>query len=281
MAITYIPRRRQKIEKKPAIVLCAFGTSTKARVVFGLLDEKVKKEFPDHRVSWAFTSEVIREKVEGFFSLQQTLSNLHAEGYRKAVVQVLHIFPGLEYESVIEICKSFPEVRIAVGEPLLYRWGYVERVLRALEPHFLPPAQGINLLVAHGTDVTSNGANITYLGLDWLVRRRYPNVLVLALDGIPFAKEVLEEAKRYPAERVRFVPFMLVAGEHVMSDIMGESANGKESLKELLERCGKEVDCVTFEVNGELYYKGLGMYEEVQEVFLENLKRALKALEEL
>jgi len=288
-AISYTQIRHQKLREKPAIVLCAFGTSTKAQVTFDLLEKRVRQELPGYEIRWAFTSEVIREKMNRIYakrgldrrlhSLQEVLAALHAEGYRRVVVQPLHIFPGLEYENVVEICDRFPDLRIVVGEPLLFRWEYVREVLEALSREFLPPGEGVNILVAHGTDVTINGANITYLGLDWLVRHHWSNVLVGTVEGVPDAESVLREAVKYPGKRVRFIPFMFVAGDHIMHDIMGRGEGEEKSWREVVEEAGKVAECVTTRVNGKTYYKGLGMYPEVQEFFVRQIKRSLEILE--
>ncbi len=289
-AVAYTQIRHQRLQDKPAIVLCAFGTSTKAQVTFDILNEEVQRRFPEYEIRWAFTSEVIREKMnrkyaqEGsskrLHSLQEVLAALHAQGYRKVVVQPLHIFPGLEYQNVVEICDRFPDLRIVVGEPLLFRWEYVKEVLEVLAREFLSPEEGVNILVAHGTDVTINGANITYLGLDWLVRKHYPHVFLATVEGVPDAEVPLREALRYPGRRVRFIPFMLVAGDHIMNDIMGEELEeGEKSWRAVVEEGGKVADCVTTQINGQIYYKGLGLYPEVRAFFIRQIERSLKILE--
>ncbi len=290
-AISYTQIRHQKLKEKPAIVLCAFGTSTKAQVTFDFFEKRVRKELPGYEIRWAFTSEVIREKMNRIYakrglnkrlhSLQEVLAALHAEGYRKVVVQPLHIFPGLEYQDVVEICDRFPDLRIVVGEPLLFRWEYVKEVLEVVSKEFLPPEEGVNILVAHGTDVTINGANITYLGLDWLVRKHYPNVLVGTVEGVPDAEVPLKEAIKYPARRVRFIPLMFVAGDHIMNDIMGQKLeNGEKSWRMIVEEAGKVADCVTTRIEGKTYYKGLGLYPEIDDFFIRQIKRALEILDQ-
>ncbi|QJA05504.1 cobalamin biosynthesis protein CbiK [Thermosulfurimonas marina] len=287
-ALSYLPLKHPPLKERPALVLCAFGTSTRARVTFDYLEQKVREAFPGYEIRWAFTSSIIREKMnriyarkglpQRLYSLHEVLAQLYAAGYRKVVVQPLHVFPGLEYEAVVEVARRFPDLRIVVGEPLLFRWEYVREVLAVVEKEFLPPEEGLNILVAHGTDVTAQGANLTYLGLDWLVRHRYSNVLLGTVEGIPGGEEVLEEAKRYPGKRVRFIPFMLVAGDHIMHDIMGKDQGEEKSWREILEEAGKEVDCVTARINGRVYYRGLGLYPETADFFVKQIRRALEIL---
>ncbi len=286
----YYQMRTQTLQEKPAIVVAAFGTSTRAQKTFDFLDKRLHEAFPGYEIRWAFTSEIIREKMNRFYqkkglpkrllSLKEALAQLEALGYRKVVAQPLHVFPGLEYQKVLEICERFPGLRIVVGEPLFYRWENVEEVLEAVSRYFLPPAEGFNILVAHGTDVTTNGANITYLGLEWLLEKKYPNVVLGTMEGIPPGEVILERARKYPAKKVRFIPFMYVAGDHVMNDVMGEDLeDGEKSWKQILEEAGKKTDIVTTTIGGQTYYKGLGMYPEVNEIFIRSIKRMLKIME--
>jgi len=289
-AITYVDMKAPPLKKKPAIVLCAFGTSTKAKVTFDVIDREVKAHFPGYHIVWAFTSDIIIHKVnqiykrrhlhKKLYNLQEVLAKLYAEGYRKVVVQPLHIFPGTEYDKVVDICKKFPGLRIVVGEPLFYRWERINEVLEDVSKEFLKPNEGLNILVAHGTPVTIVKDNITYLGLDWIVRHRYKNVLVGTVEGVPTAEEVLNEAKHYPVKRVRFIPFMLVAGDHIMHDIMGKNLEEEKSWRERLEEAGIHVECVTTQVHGKIYYKGLGLYPRVVKLFIESIERCLKIMKE-
>ncbi len=286
----YYQIKTQTLKEKPAIVITAFGTSTKAQVTFDFFEKQLRQELPGFEIRWAFTSEIIREKMNRLYqkrglnkrllSLKEALAQLEAEGYRKVVVQPLHIFPGLEYENVLETCERFPGLRIVVGEPLLYRWEYVHEVLEVVSRYFYHSEEGYNILIAHGTDVTSNGANITYLGLQWLLDETYGNVGLGTMEGIPTGEAILERAIKYPHPKVRLIPFMYVAGDHVMNDVMGEELEeGEKSWRQVLEEAGKQIDIVTTEIDGKTYYRGLGLYPEVNKIFIRGIKRMLKIIE--
>ena len=170
------------LKSKPAIVIAAFGTSTRAQVTYDVFEKQLKEAFPEYQIRWAYTSEVIRQivnkrwKAKGIdktlLSLQQVLANLEAEGYTKVAVQPLHIFPGAEYEEVLAITDDFPGLSIETGETLLQRWEHVRAVVDVLSRDFLPDNEGANVLVAHGTPSTHVGSNITLLGLDRYLSRR-------------------------------------------------------------------------------------------------------------
>ena len=64
LAVISVPGTLQAASKaKPAIVLVAFGTSTKAFATYHHFEEKVKARFPDYDIRWAFTSVKIRHKL--------------------------------------------------------------------------------------------------------------------------------------------------------------------------------------------------------------------------
>ena len=46
---------------KPAIVLVAFGTSTKAFDTYKHFEAKVRERFPEHDIRWAYTSMIGRD----------------------------------------------------------------------------------------------------------------------------------------------------------------------------------------------------------------------------
>jgi len=272
------------LKERPAIVVAAFGTSTRAQVTYDIFDRQLRGAAPGYEVRWAFTSEVIRERVnerrtaEGrtdlLKSLSQTLADLEAEGFTEAVVQPLHIFPGEEYEEVLSVTSGFPGLRLEVGETLLQRWETLRHVVSVVSRDFLPPDEGCNVLVSHGTPSTHVGSNITYLGLERHLGRTYPNVFLGAVEGILSPEDALRPASACAGRRVRFVSLMFVAGDHLMSDVMGDG----DSWKAAVEQAGKKAEATTVEYEGETMYKGLGFYPEVNEVFIDSVRRALSRL---
>ena len=273
------------LAERPAVVIAAFGTSTKAQVTYDVFERALREEFPETEIRWAFTSEVIREIVnerwardgiqKRLSSLQQALADLEAEGFTKVAIQPLHIFPGEEYEEVLSIARGFPGLKIEIGETLLQRWEGVREVVAAIAAGFLPPEEGANVVVAHGTPTTHSGANIAILGLERHLLRNYPNAYVGTIDGVIAPEEALGPATAHPGKRVRFVPLMYVAGDHVMNDVMGE---GAESWRSRVEAAGKTAEAPTVELEGKTYYRGLGFLPEVNEIFLREIHRALGRL---
>jgi sirohydrochlorin cobaltochelatase len=272
------------LQDKPAVVLAAFGTSTKAEATYGAFERQLKEALPGYEVRWAFTSEVIREKVnarrakegvpERLKSLPQALADLEAEGYRRVAVQPLHVFPGEEYEEVLREVRGFPGLRIEVGETLLHRWESVRAVVDVLARDFLSPEQGCNVLVAHGSPTTAASSNTVLLGIDRYLSRRYPNAFLGCVEGIVTREDTLAAAKAHPGRRVRFLPLLFVGGDHVMTDVMG----GEGSWRAEVAAAGKETDIPTVELAGETQYRGLGLMPEVSRIFVREVERTLGRL---
>ncbi len=272
----YIGRKMRlpQLQDRPAIVISVFGSSSRAKAALDLFAERFAKEFPGEQPYWAYTSEIIRKKA-GLPSLQETLARIEAAGYRKVVVQPLHIFPGTEYQQMAETCAFFPGLRVFLGETLLHRWDFVKETLAVLEQDFLMPGEGLNLLALHGTPLAADPVNIVYLGLERLVADLYPNVLTASIEGVPDHEAVLARIKRQELagkfHRLRIIPMMYFAGMHAEDDLMAES----ESWRVALENMGFVVECPVIQhERGELF-KGLAWYPEIIDFFLERLRRAL------
>ena len=286
------------IQKEPAIVIAAFGTTTKARVTYDFFDAQLRKELPKEyrnlKIVWTFTSEIVRERAnakfkkagsaERYLSLVQVLANLENEGYRKVAVQPLHIFPGQEFEDMEREIAAFSMIglRIENGGTLLHDWEWLFETVSVLEKEFLAPNEGMNVLVAHGTPETFAGSNATYLGLDRYLSRKYPNVVAGGVDGVLTREQALAAVKAFPVKRARLIPFMYVAGDHIMNDIMADKPDkhGELSWALELEKAGIKVDSVFTEYKGERCFKGLGFYKEINSRYIKQLVDSLKRLEE-
>ncbi len=289
------------LKKDPAIVIAAFGTTTRAQATYDFFDEQLKKELPakyrNYEIRWAFTSEIVRERAnkkfekagikKRYLSLAQVVSNLEDEGYRKIVVQPLHIFPGIEYESVLGMVEGLREVfkdfnlRIKTGEPLLQYWWDLEEVAEILKPDLLKSGEGCNVLASHGTGETAVGSNITYLGLERVLSLKYDNTFLGSVEGITSRESALAKAKACKSKTVKFIPFMYVAGDHVMNDIMGSEPEDDGELSWSLEmkKAGFSTEATTINYKGKEYFKGLGFYPEVNRIYIKGIVRLLKKFE--
>ncbi|MBF0202269.1 MAG: sirohydrochlorin cobaltochelatase [Desulfamplus sp.] len=276
----YIGRKMHlpKLNKKSAIVIAAFGSTTRAKAALDIFNDHLARQFSEYEVFWAYTSEIIRRKT-GLPSLQQTLAQVEAAGFRKAVVQPLHIFPGTEYRQMEETCAFFPGLRVFMGETLCHRWAFIRQTLAVLEKDFLTPDQGMNLLALHGTPLAADPVNIVYLGLEKLVTEIYPHVLAAAIEGVPdpdaLFRRIGQQQMPNRFKRVRIIPMMYFAGMHAQDDLMGD----EDSWRSALENMGFEVDCPMVETGGDPLFKGLAFYPEVTDFLTQRLDRVLELAE--
>lgn len=275
----YIGRkmRQPKLNEHPAIVIATFGTSSRGQAAMDRVKQYLARDFADYQIYWSYTSEIIRRKKR-LPSLQETLAKVEADGYRKAVVQPLHIFPGTEYQQLMESSLYFPGLRIIVSETLCHRWDFVEEVLEIVAADFLSGEKELNLLALHGTPLAADPVNTVYLGMQHLVNGLYNNVMAATVEGVPHigavAKSIARQHAKVKYARIRLIPMMFVAGIHVEDDLMGE----EDSWRNIFEEMGLEVDCPTVICGQEKYYKGLAFREGCIHLFAKRLKRALKMM---
>lgn len=279
----------------PAVVLAAFGTTTKARVTYDFFEDQLKKELPEKYkktvIRWAFTSEIVRERANKKFkeagldkryrSLAQVLADLDDEGYRDVIIQPLHIFPGQEYEEVKKVAEAFEHMGLhtKIGGTLLHEWPFVFEAVSQVGKEFLASEEGCNVLVVHGTPETFPGSNSTYLGLDRYLGSTYSNVYIGGVDGVLTRTQAIVKAKQCIPKRVRLIPFMYVAGDHIMNDIMGEKVVDNEvSWAMELEAEGVAVDSVQNQFMGESLFKGLGFYPSINKMFIRQIVNSLDDL---
>ena len=93
---------------KLPIIMSAFGTTSKAIATYTHLDNSLRDNFPQAEIIWAYSSKMItRELANGNESSvmhpEEVLRQLAARGITKAIVQSLHLFPGTEFHSLVQI----------------------------------------------------------------------------------------------------------------------------------------------------------------------------------
>ncbi len=258
---------------RPAIVLAAFGTSTKAFDTYARFEQKVKARFRGYEIRWAFTSKKVRaklarEKGQQLKDLPATLRDLRAEGFSRVAVLSLHIVPGEEWErKIVAECHKIPGLQVALGKPLLSSPQDQERVLEVLAGTFPQDLSATAVvLVAHGSP--SPEGTQAYLAFNRLLRARYPNqnVFLGTVGGKPSREEVLEAVRQSPATAVVLMPFLFVAGEHVAKDILGDEPDSWKSA--LLKQRPYRINGIT---------TGLGDQEGIVNIYLDHLARALES----
>jgi len=257
---------------KPAIVLVAFGTTTEAFDTYNHFEKKVKERFPDYEIRWAFTSHKVRHKVakekgQKLNDLGTTLRELRAAGYSRVVIQSLHIVPGAEWDKkVVQVSRDIPGLKVALGKPLLSSPKDQERVLQTIAQTFPKDSKDtVVVLMAHGSPVPEGEK--AYFAFDRLLRSRYQNVFLGAVEHKPSKEEAFEAVKKANPANVVLMPFMFVAGEHVAKDMLGDDPESWKS--DLLKQKAYRIEGIT---------RGLGYQDGIIDIYLDHLAQALKSL---
>lgn len=246
-----------------AIVLSAFGTTTTAAATYEDIEKYFRLRFPGYAMVWAFTSSRVRHAVRSrgvdWKSPDEVLSDLHRQGCSRAVVQSLHIVPGEEYDKLVAAART-AAMPVAVGKPLLSSADDCSRVIAALQGLLSVPDGQAVVLAGHGTH-HPEGAAMYGLFNQCLRERLGRNVYLSMVEGEPAWPAVHAAIRENGVRSVLFVPFMLVAGEHIMRDVLGDHAGSwRSSLG--------GIDCTAVR-------RGLGCNETIREFFGDHLRDVL------
>ena len=252
-------------DRNPAIVLTAFGTShAEARKVFEFIDQAARKRYPEHDLYWAFTSSFIRKKLKSqgikTLSLEEVVEQLRKDGHKSAVLQSLHVAPGQEFREIVAVDTT--GLKVAVGKALLANDKDIDTVIQALGKDICPGLP--NVVVCHGNNKHPE-FNQQLVAFAKRVESRYDNVFVCSVEGQPGPAR-LQDAKRMAATKgaVHFVPLMVVAGDHIVNDVMGdEEESWKSIVNARKSTCGKP----------------LGYRTGVLDVYFKHLDEALARLQ--
>jgi sirohydrochlorin cobaltochelatase len=248
----------------PAIVLAAFGASSPiAREVYREVEAHVRKAYPDHEIAWAYLSRHIvnKQRKLGVIlpTLDEALATLKDSGFDEVVIQPLLTVPGEEFALLKS--SACDGMTLSIGDPLLSSEGDIDAALAAIASQV---RQSIpHVLVCHG-----NGKYTEYnqplLRLKELAEKTFDNLIVASVEGEP-GTEPLERAREMAAAHgsVVFIPFMIVAGEHIVRDVMGDEA---ESWKSMVG------------VGHSACLDPLGKNPAILEIFVDHLETAMQSL---
>jgi sirohydrochlorin cobaltochelatase len=116
------------------------------------------------------------------------------------------------------------------------------------------------ILMGHGT---SHPSNIYYPGIQYYLWKRSPRYWIATIEGYPKLHDVLPMLRELKFKRIWLVPFLAIAGNHVLNDMADDKP---DSWKSLLESEGYEVHTL---------YKGLAEYNEIARIWIRHLKETL------
>ena len=252
-----------------ALLVVSFGTSypeTRERTI-GAIEQKLAVRFPDRTVRRAWTSNFIIKKVAKSEYLmvdtpEEALAKLAAEGVKDVIVQPTHLSDGYENQRLMEIVRGCAEQfkKVAVGRPLLFTEDDREAVARLMPQLCLGNADGkALLLMGHGSD---KHPVPVYEQLQDAFAKATDRIFVGTVEGTPTFEDAkaLLDASGY--QDVVLAPLMIVAGDHAVNDMAGDEP---DSWKNILEADGYHTEVIL---------KGLGEYEEIQNLFAEHAAQA-------
>ncbi len=253
-----------KNSEKPALVLVAFGTSVdSARQVFDYIDQQARKRYSDYDLRWAFTSQFIINKLkkQGVVTqnVEEVVADLRKEGKTNVVFQSLHVVPGQEYKSVVDV--DMAGLNVAFGDALMSSDADIAAVIKALSKDI--DADQPTVVVAHGNDHHKH-FNDQLVALAAVIEKQYPNLAVASVEGLP-GIDSLQRIKKLSAKEgsVKFVPLMIVAGDHIMNDVMGDE---EDSWKQIVMAQKTESA------------KSLGWNDDILAIYFTHMDKAIQSL---
>ena len=248
------------------ILLVAFGAmSAAARETYAGFERDARAAFPGREIRWAYTaaSLVARLKRDGEAArtLAEAYRSLRSDGATAVAVQSLHLVPGEKHGEIL--AEPAPGLRVAVGAPLLASAADLAGVAEDLLADL--PADRPTLVVAHGHAREERyNAELQALKARLAAAPRSPFLTRLEGDTDPAGLDRFI-ARARAAGRAHVQPFLLVAGDHLATDILGEAPDSLKS------RLG---------VPGFSCGEALGARPWVRRRFLAKLEIALARLEE-
>ncbi len=253
----------------PPLIIVAFGTSTKARASYDLLESRIRKRFPAHDLFWAWSSRILnttsdREKQPYPDNLSDILRFLHQQRYPWAVVQSLHLVGGHEFTRMVTETSLEP-IRTSIGLPLLTTPQDYQELCAALAPLISSHPDQAILIIGHGTD---HPLWCAYPALQSFLRHRFgPRIFVgIIEEGFPESSAVIAEMTAAGYDRACVLPLLLVAGMHFHRDLTGDSPH---SWANLLTRAKISVSYIEH---------GIGVLPAIGDLFCRHIAEALAVI---
>lgn len=255
---------------KQALIIVSFGTSVPAaRKSIDDVEEALTSVMPGADYYTALTSptirRILRSRGQQANSLEDVLEMLAPMGYDRVVVQPTHLLCGFEYDKIKAAVAAYSSkfAALHLGKPLLSGTEDLLALARLVKQELVEPNHTL-VLMGHGTE---HFANIVYPAFQTTLRLMdCPDAYVGTVEGWPDIQTVIRQLKADGRQNLLLVPLMLVAGDHAIHDMAGDSP---DSWKSRLEAEGFTVKC---------RMAGLGQLPQVQSLYCRHLKDFLQSL---
>lgn len=258
---------------KKAILVVSFGTSYLDALENSIekIENEIQENFKEYDIFRSFTSHMIIRKLKSVYNMEVDTPEIVLEkiknlGYDEVLVQPIHIIPGEEYDYVKGNVERFEKYfkSIKFGRPLFFYQGeedmpndykiFIDSIKKLLE---CKEDEAV-VLFGHGSAHYSNAA---YGALQtMLYDEGFERTFVGTVEGYPTLNSVLKRLNRNNIKKVKLVPLMVVAGDHVRNDMASDE---EDSWKTILKENGFEV---------ETYIHGLGEIEEFRKIYIDHIE---------
>ena len=253
------------------ILLVAFGTSMEsAKPALQSIDKAYRKAYPDTPIVWAYTSDIIRKKLNRqgnrVLSVKQALDECARLGIVDLRVQSLHVTGAEEYvmtqRMLVRDLNRFPNRfdHVWLGAPLLESGQDLQDVMDAVFASFPKNRKANEAVVLMGHGNNRGPGDLALAQVATAFNQRDPLVFLAAVEGSNNFDTIIPELKKRGVTKVYLQPFMIVAGDHAINDLAGPEP---DSWASRIKAAGMQV---------EAQLTGLGSLDGIQKVFLRHTR---------
>lgn len=258
---------------RKAILVVSFGTSYLDALENSIekIEKEIQENFKEYDIFRSFTSHMIIRKLKSVYNMEVDTPEIVLEkikdlGYDEVLVQPIHIIPGEEYDYVKGNVERFEKYfnSIKFGRPLFFYQGeedmpndygiFIDSIKELLE---CKEDEAV-VLFGHGSAHYSNAA---YGALQtMLYDEGFERAFVGTVEGYPTLNSVLKRLNKNNIKKVKLVPLMVVAGDHVRNDMASDE---DDSWKTILKENGFEV---------ETHIHGLGEIKAFRKIYINHIE---------
>ena len=253
------------------ILLVAFGTTMEsAEPALQSIDKAYRKAYPDKPIVWAYTSDIIRKKLNKqgnrVLSVKQALDECARLGIVDLRVQSLHVTGAEEYamtqRMLVRDLSRFHNRfdHVWLGAPLLESGQDLQDVMDAIFASFPKERKSNEAVVLMGHGNNRGPGDLAIAQVATAFNQRDPLVFLAAVEGSNTFDSIIPELKKRNVTKVYLQPFMIVAGDHAINDLAGPEP---DSWASQLKAAGMQV---------EAQLTGLGSLDGIQKVFLRHTR---------
>lgn len=231
------------------------------------------------------THPLIPKEILEVQTLLATVANLQDDGYNTIILQPTHIAMGEEFldlHTYVDGMMSMgtvkraiykPFYKVVLSRPALGTLGrvhpYKEDIMTAVrameeDASFAATNKAALVYMTHGNEFMPTGGS----SLEFATRMResYTTVVTVVggVEGYPGFNEVLEDLRFRNVKKVIIKPFMVVAGDHAVNDMVSDD---EDSWKSRFIKEGFEVITIT---------RGLGENNAFADIYVNHIADAAK-----